>query len=118
MYPLDDYIIAILSLSWLGFPNFFVKEEGNRLNGWFKQAQRKCHPDISCDEITDQHGNGDVHNVIAKGFFKHTLVVINKFLNVSHGLFLNLCLGIWLNDNQSYLICKNEYFLIFNRFYG
>jgi hypothetical protein len=33
MYPLDDYIIAVLSLSWLGFPDFFVKEEGNRLNG-------------------------------------------------------------------------------------
>ena len=95
MQRLDDYIIiAILSLSWLGFPDFFMEEECDCLNRRLKQAEGYCHPDTSCDEITDQHGNGDVHNVIAKGFLEHTLVVINKFLNMSHGLFLNLCLGI------------------------
>lgn len=114
---LDGRVVPVLHFHRFGFPDFFMEEERDCLNGRLKQAQGHCHPDTSCDEITDQHGNGDVHNVIAKGFLEHTLVVIHKFLDMSHGVFLNLCLGIWLNDNQSYLICKNEHFYVFNRFY-
>ena len=62
-----------------------MEEESNGLNGWFKQAEGKGHPDTSCHEIAHQHGNGDVHNIIAKGLLKHTLVVVNELLNMSHG---------------------------------
>ena len=91
---LDACVVPVLHFCRFGFPDFFMEEEGNCLNGRLKQTQGHCHPDTSCDEKTDQHGNRDVHNVIAKGFFEHALVVIHKFLDMSHGVFLNLCLGI------------------------